>query len=103
MFAHYLLLSGQTAKEHYLQTTAFVKLNLAMYTEILHTPEIHPSAVIAPTAKIGKDCYIGPNAVVGDGAEIGDGCVVAANAVVTKKFSDNSVIGGVPAKVIRER
>jgi hypothetical protein len=28
MFAHYLLLSGQTAKEHYLQTTAFVKLNL---------------------------------------------------------------------------
>lgn len=53
--------------------------------------------------KIGNNCWIGAGAVFLDGAELGDGCVVAANAVVTKKFPANSVIGGIPAKVIRER
>lgn len=38
-----------------------------------------------------------------DGYSIGDGCIVAANAVVTKKFPDNVIIGGIPAKIIGER
>ena len=38
-----------------------------------------------------------------DSAELGDGCVVGANAVVTKKFSNNVVIAGVPAKLIAIR
>lgn len=53
--------------------------------------------------KIGNNCWIGAGAVFLDGTELGDGCVVAANAVVNKKFPDNSVIGGVPAKLIRKR
>lgn len=53
--------------------------------------------------RIGNNCWIGAGAVFLDGAELGDGCVVAANAVVTKKFADNAVIGGVPAKVLRYR
>lgn len=53
--------------------------------------------------KIGNDCWIGAGAVLLDGAELGDGCVVAANSVVSKKFSKNSVIAGTPAKVIKER
>lgn len=53
--------------------------------------------------KIGNNCWIGSGAVFLDGAELGDGCVVAANAVVTKKFPDNSVLGGVPAKVLKVR
>lgn len=53
--------------------------------------------------KIGDNCWIGAGAVFLDGAEIGNGCVVAANAVVTRKFPADSVIGGIPAKVIRER
>jgi len=53
--------------------------------------------------KIGNNCWIGAGAVFLDGAELGDGCVVAANAVVTKKFSSNSVVGGVPAKVLKYR
>lgn len=52
---------------------------------------------------IGNNCWIGAGAVFLDGAELGDGCVVAANAVVTKRFPANSVVGGVPAKTIRER
>lgn len=53
--------------------------------------------------KIGNNCWIGAGAVFLDGAQIGDGCVVAANAVVTGKFSENLVIGGIPAKCIKSR
>lgn len=53
--------------------------------------------------KVGNNCWIGAGVVFLDGAEIGDGCVVAANAVVNKAFEDNSVIGGVPAKLINKR
>lgn len=52
---------------------------------------------------IGNNCWIGSGAVFLDGAEIGNGCVVAANAVVTKKFPDNAIICGIPAKVIKFR
>ncbi len=53
--------------------------------------------------KVGNDCWIGAGAVFLDGAELGDGCVVGANAVVTKKFPDNVVVAGIPAKVIGHR
>lgn len=53
--------------------------------------------------KIGNNCWIGSGVVFLDGAEIGNGCVVAANAVVTKKYGDNVIIGGVPAKIIGHR
>lgn len=53
--------------------------------------------------KIGNNCWIGAGAVFLDGSELGDGCVVAANAVVTKTFPLNSVIGGIPAKIIKRR
>lgn len=53
--------------------------------------------------KIGNDCWIGSGVVFLDGATVGDGCVIAANAVVTKVFSDNVVIGGIPAKTLKKR
>ena len=53
--------------------------------------------------RVGSNCWIGAGAVFIDGAELGDGCVVAANAVITKKFPSNSVVGGVPAKIIKMR
>ena len=53
--------------------------------------------------KIGNNCWIGAGAVFLDGAEIGDGCVVGANAIVNKTFANNSVIAGIPARVIKMR
>ena len=53
--------------------------------------------------KIGNNCWIGAGVVFLDGAELGDGCVVGANAVVTKKFHDNVVIAGIPAKIVMNR
>ena len=52
---------------------------------------------------IGKNCWIGSKVVILDGVTIGDGCVIAAGAVVTKDIEENSVVGGVPAKVLKKR
>ncbi len=50
---------------------------------------------------IGDDVWIGANAVILPGVTIGRHCVVAAGAVVTKDVPDNTLVGGVPAKVIK--
>lgn len=51
---------------------------------------------------IGKNVWIGANATVLAGVSIGNGAIVAAGAVVTKDVEENTVVGGVPAKVIRK-
>ena len=53
--------------------------------------------------KIGKNCWIGAKVTILDGVTIGDGCIVAAGAVVNSSFPDNSVIGGVPARLLKQR
>lgn len=53
--------------------------------------------------KIGSHCWIGTGAIVLQGVTIGDGAVVAAGAVVTKDVEQYTIVGGVPARKIRER
>lgn len=53
--------------------------------------------------KIGRNCWIGSKVTVLDGVEIGEGCIVAAGAVVTTSFPPNSMIGGVPARILKNR
>lgn len=52
---------------------------------------------------IEDDCWIGAKVTFLDGAFLSHGCVVAAGAVVRGVIPPNSVIGGVPAKVIKSR
>ena len=52
---------------------------------------------------IEDDCWIGANVVFLDGAHVGHGCVIAAGAVVRGEIPPYSVVGGVPAKVIKSR
>ena len=47
--------------------------------------------------------FIGPRAVILPGVTIGKGAVVGAGAVVTKDVADYTVVGGIPARKIRER
>lgn len=51
---------------------------------------------------IGKNVWIGANAIVLPGVTIGDGAVIAAGAIVTKDVPANTIVGGVPAKKIRD-
>jgi acetyltransferase-like isoleucine patch superfamily enzyme len=46
---------------------------------------------------IGHNCWIGAGVIILNGVALGNGCVVAAGSVVTKSFSDNSILVGVPA------
>jgi acetyltransferase-like isoleucine patch superfamily enzyme len=55
----------------------------------------------APIA-IEDDVWIGCRATILKGVTIGKGSVVAAGAVVTKSCPHHSLIGGIPAKIIRE-
>ena len=50
---------------------------------------------------IGKNVWIGAHATVLPGVTIGDGAIVAAGAVVVRDVPENTVVGGVPARVIR--
>ncbi|PSV16635.1 acetyltransferase [Photobacterium kishitanii] len=50
---------------------------------------------------IGDNVWLGENVVILPGVSIGSGCVVGAGSVVTKSFSDNCLIVGNPARVIK--
>ncbi len=49
-----------------------------------------------------EDVFVGTNAVVLAGVTVGRGSVIAAGAVVTRDVPEESLVGGVPARVIRE-
>lgn len=51
--------------------------------------------------KIGDDCWIGNSAIIM--ADVGNQCVIAAGAVVVDPVKDRSIVGGNPARLIRER
>ena len=61
--------------------------------------EYHASA---QPVRIGNDVWIGGNVTILPGVTIGNNVVVAAGAVVTKDVSDNTLVGGVPARKIKE-
>lgn len=61
---------------------------------------VSPNCTINGGARIGKCCSIGANAFIRD-IEIGDYVVVGASSCVVKSVSSNTVIAGVPAKVIK--
>jgi phosphonate metabolism protein (transferase hexapeptide repeat family) len=52
---------------------------------------------------IGNDVWIGHAVTVLPGVTVGDGAVLAAGAVVAKDVAPYTIVGGVPARVIRER
>ena len=55
----------------------------------------------AQPVRVGDNVLVGANAVVIEGVQVGDGAVVAAGAIVTKDVPANTVVAGVPAKVIK--
>lgn len=52
-------------------------------------------------SKIGDNCYISPGVKIVKPIKIGNNVVIGANAVVNKDIPDNSMVAGIPAKIIK--
>ncbi len=63
-------------------------------------PKKRANMLPAPV-RIGNGVWVGAHATILSGVTIGDGAVIAAGAVVTKDVPENTVVGGVPAKLIK--
>lgn len=63
-------------------------------------PHLRPLNSKGPVI-IEDNVWIGENVTIMPNVTIGSGCIIGANSVVTRSFGSNSVLGGVPAKLIR--
>lgn len=52
---------------------------------------------------IGNDVWIGAQAVILKGVVIGDGAIIAANSVVNRNVGSYTIVGGCPARLLKER
>lgn len=64
---------------------------------------IKDQGLIKSPVRIGPDCWVGTKVTVTRGTFVGPGSVLAANAVVREDVPPMSVVGGVPAKIIKNR
>lgn len=78
--------------------------NVGLYTAAhpVRAEERYNGVELCKTITIGDNCWIGGGAIINPGVTIGDNVVVASGSVVTKSFGSNLVIGGDPARIIRE-
>lgn len=53
--------------------------------------------------EIGNDVWIGAGAIILPGVKIGNGAIIAAGAIITKNVPSNSIIAGIPGRIINYR
>ena len=82
--------------------------NVQIAPKVSLLTESHPlnpterQSLIPKPIHIKKNAWIGANATILQGVTIGENAVVAAGSVVSKDVPDNVVVGGTPAKIIKE-
>ncbi len=66
------------------------------------TKLIREQGVNSKGIEIGNNIWVGAKVTFLDGTKVGNNCVVAAGAVVKGEFPSNVIIGGVPAKILKQ-
>ncbi|WP_342602393.1 acyltransferase [Peribacillus sp. FSL E2-0159] len=64
--------------------------------------EKYPDIDVFGPIEIGDNCFIGINSIIMPNVKIGENSVVAAGSIVTKNIEANSIVAGVPARLIRK-
>ena len=65
-----------------------------------HDPEEHQILTCKPVV-LKRNCWIGAGSTILPGVTVGENAIVGAGAVVTKDVEPNTVVGGIPAKLIK--
>jgi carbonic anhydrase/acetyltransferase-like protein (isoleucine patch superfamily) len=80
-----------------LHSDAGLPLTIGSYVTVGHKAILHGCT-------IGDNTLIGMNAVILNGAKVGRNCLIGANALIPegKEIPDNSLVMGMPGKVVRE-
>jgi len=92
------------ADEVQIDSNVVVSMNTSFITHINMKKSELEKVYKSKTDKVivGKNTYIGANCCLLMGTELGESCFVAAGSVVTKSFTNNSFIAGVPAVLKRK-
>lgn len=62
----------------------------------------HRGDMIPAAVRIGSKVWVGANVTILPGVTIGDGAIIAAGAVVSRDVAPRTIVGGIPAKLIKQ-
>ena len=68
----------------------------------LEIPPLYRPLVSKGSVIIKNNVWVGEGAAILFGVTIGENSIIATNAVVTKDVNPNSVVGGIPARIIKQ-
>lgn len=83
--------------------SGFVYLQTSMHGFKNKEVEVQAQGYEHAPVTLESDCWLGTHVVVLPGVRLGKGVVVGSNAVVSKSVEEYKVVGGIPAKEIKER
>jgi acetyltransferase-like isoleucine patch superfamily enzyme len=67
------------------------------------TVPIKKQGIVKSPVRIGRDCWIGEKSTILRGVTVGEGSVIASHALVNRDVPPRSIVGGVPARVLKRR
>lgn len=91
---------GKHPIQHFSTSTLFYRIKNTLKIDLIDSDLVFNEY---ENINIGHDVWIGSKAIIMDGVSIGHGAIIAANSVVTKDVPPYTIVGGVPAKIIKHR
>ncbi|MDN3585038.1 DapH/DapD/GlmU-related protein [Pedobacter aquatilis] len=85
-----------------IEDDVFIAPKVSLLSEGHPTSREDRHSLVPKPIHIKRNAWIGANATILQGVTIGENAVVAAGAVVSKDVPNNAIVGGIPAKIIRE-
>ena len=98
-----VFIQGAKIGSHVMIAPSVVILNSKHSFKSLDTPMINQEILEGIDPTIEDNVWIGRSAIIMPGVVLGEGSIIGAGSVVTKNVEKFSIVGGVPAKLIKKR